>query len=333
MAPQMLLPSAQQAWTNNYNHLTAPQMLTLPAQDAWKTQQASTQTAAQSSAPAQNNFPQSNGNTSTYSAPAPAVKVPTAAQQAPLLASLNSLDTILGNKNSQSQQDHDAAIHSYDAQDATDQQGIDKSIHNNEQTYTANNQAALLNAARAHSGLAAVLASMGALGGTGSEIVDRLTSEAANSDAGNGKKAFQTNADNIDQAAATTTQKEKERRANADATLENNKQNNESSVLTSRQHIYEQLASLFGANTAGGDDYASKAAALAAPIAATTRATVAPYQAASSLYTPAALQQYLAGTQNLNVAGGPSDQSVAAGAPVNSPLSTTNKKDTLAGVA
>jgi hypothetical protein len=108
-------------------------------------------------------------------------------------------------------------------------------------------------------------------------------------------------------------------------------QNNEAGVLGSRQSIYQQLANMYGADDSTGMDYASKASALAAPIAATTRASVAPYQAASSSFSPEAMKSYLAGTQNLevNTAGGGGQGSV----PVNSPLFAGKKKDSLAGVA
>lgn len=255
---------------------------------------------------------------------------PSAAQTDPLLASLGQLDTILGNKNTQSTQEHDRAVAGYDAQDALDHAAIDQNTHQNEQALTSGNQAALLNAANGSSGLRGVLSSLGALGGSGLEVIKHLVGLAANSDTGSARQTFNTNATSIGQSAAQTSQLEKQRRDDAEATLQNNIQNNQSNVLTSKQSIYQQLANLFGAGTSQGNDYASQATALAAPIAATTRASVAPYAAASSLFSPAALQTYLAGTQNLNAsATGP-----ASDTPINSPLyAPTTKKEQVAGVA
>lgn len=259
------------------------------------------------------------------------VPAPSEAQTAPLLASLASLDTILGNKNQGSQDEYGRAIAGYDAQDELDHRAIQQNTEQNEGNYTANNQSALLNAANASSGLRGVLSSIGGLAGSGVNIVKKLVGLAANSDTGAARTTFNTNATDLSQAAANTTQLEKQRRDDAAATLANNKQNNQAQVLNSKQSIYQQLASLFGAGTAKGDEYASTAAGLAAPIAATTKASVAPYAASSSLYSPAALATYLAGTQKLNAsATSGTDSSI----PINAPgYGSPTKKDTLTGVA
>lgn len=274
---------------------------------------------------------QTQAPTQQVSAASTAPAAPTAAQTAPLLASLASLDAILGNKNQGSQDEYGRAISGYDAQDALDHQAIEQNTQQNEGNYTANNQAALLNAANAATGLRGVLASIGGLAGSGVNVVKKLVGLAANSDTGAARTTFNTNATDLSQAAANTTQLEKQRRDDAAATLENNKQNNNAQVLNSKQSIYQQLASLFGAGTAQGDQYASTAASLAAPIAATTKATVAPYAASSSLYSPTALATYLAGTQRLNASatGG-----TGGSLPINAPgYNSTTKKDSLTGVA
>lgn len=257
---------------------------------------------------------------------------PTDAQLSPLLSALSSLDTVLANRNKQSNDEYGRAIAGYNAQDAIDAAAHGQNVTQNEQTLTANDQAALLNAANGASGLRGVLSSLGGLAGSGMDVIRRLVGLAANSDAGAARQTFDTNANNLNTAWSQTTQAEKQRRADADATLQNNLQNNKADVLNSRQGIYQQLANLWGADTAQGADYASKAGALAAPIAATTKATVAPYAAASSLFSPAALQSYLAGTQNLNAAASGNDNGGSA-TPINSPVYSTRRKDTLPGVA
>jgi hypothetical protein len=256
---------------------------------------------------------------------------PTRAQTDPLLASLASLDTILSNKNRQSDDEHTKAIQSYDAQDAIDKQAYDKNVFSNESALTSNNQAALLNAANGSSGLRGVLASLGGLAGSGVDVIKRLVGLAANSDTGAARKTFEVNSDNLAGSWGQAERDQRQRRSEADSTLANNKQNNEANVLTSRQGIFQQLANMFGAGTGEGNTYAGKASELAAPIAATTRATVAPYAKASSMFSPGAMQDYLAGTKNLNVntAGGDS-----GAVPINSPAySSSKKKDTLSGVA
>lgn len=257
---------------------------------------------------------------------------PSRTQLDPLFASLDSLDTILANKNKQSRDEYGRAIAGYDGQFALDKKAYGDNTVQNESTYTGNNQAALLNAANAGTGLRGVLSSLGGLAGSGMDVVQRLVGLAANQDAGAARQTFDVNATNLNQAWGQAEQQDKQRRLDADALLENNLQNNEAGVLTSRQNIYQQLANLYGDTAPEGKTYASKASALSAPIAKTTKATVAPYAKASTLFSPGELQSYLAGTQNLNV-----DSTAPAGnsaTPVNSPIfGTQQRKDRLAGVA
>jgi hypothetical protein len=258
---------------------------------------------------------------------------PTAAQLAPSLASLDQLGdngTIINNKNAQSQDEYQKAIDGFATSDALDKQHYDDNTAKNETAYTNNNHSALINAANASTGLRGVLASMGALSGSGSDIVDRLVGLAANSDTGAARKDFTTNATTLNDAFDTADAASKKRITDANDTLANNKQNNEANVLTSRQAIYDKLATLFGSNSAEGNDYSTKSAALAAPIAATTRAQVSPYEKASSLYSPAALQSYLGGTQNLNVN---TSGNATPSAPINAPNYGSATKDKLTGVA
>lgn len=252
-------------------------------------------------------------------------------QASPLLSSLSSLDTVLGNRNQQAQDDYDRAITGYNAQDALDKQAYDQNVTQNNQNFTSGNQRALLNAANASTGLRGVLGSLGALAGSGAGVINHLVGNAENSDLGDARGTFDTNARTLSNDFARTDQLEKQRRADAGATLSNAKQNAQADVLNSRQSILQQLANLYGADTSQGVNYANDAAALAGPIANTTRATVAPYQAASSLYSPTALQDYLSGTRNLTV-----NTSGGSQTPVNSPSYVApggQKKDTLPGVA
>jgi len=254
---------------------------------------------------------------------------PTAAQTSPLLASLATLDEILGNKNTASQSEYNRAIQGYDAADALDKRAYDENTQQNEKSLTSNNQAALLNAANGATGLRGLLSSLGALGGSGLNIISKLVGLAANQDTGAARDTFDTNATALNQNWAQTEQAGRQRREDADAILKNSIQNNKADVLSSRQSIYQQLAQLYGPDDAQGNVYASKAASLSAPIAATTKATVAPYAKASSLFSPEALKTYLAGTQNLNVNTSGSDATA-----INSPVFPgQKKKDTLPGVA
>lgn len=252
------------------------------------------------------------------------------AQTDPLLASLASLDTILANKNQQSVDEFGRAIKSYDEQDALDKSAFDKNVFSNENTLTSNNQRALLNAANAGSGLKGVLASLGGLAGSGVDVVKRLVGLAANEDTGAARQTFDVNADNLTTAWGQAEREQRQRRLDADAILENSKQNNEANILSSRQSIYQQLANAFGTGDSRGAEYAGKAGALAPEIARTTKATVAPYATASSSFAPGAIQEYLAGTKNLNAGASAPGEAIV---PINSTAFNTKKKETLAGVA
>lgn len=315
----IFIPSAatQNAGTTYNSSLQAP----APAPASQPTAPTAAPTQAPTTQP--DTLLASNGGTAGRPAP-------TDAQLAPLLASLSSLTDILTNKNQNSQDEHDRAINSYNAADTLDANAHNDAVHGNEETYTGNNQAALLNAANASGGLSGVLASLHALGGSGMDVVRRLVGLAANADSGAARNTFDGNAKTIDNGWQTAVREQGQRRDDAESSLVNNKQNNEAGVLTSKQSILQQLATMFGAGTAKGDQYSADSAALSAPIAATTRASVAPYVAPSSTFSPGATQSYLAGTKNLNVtAAGPSS-STAINAPGYNP---SIKKETLSGVA
>lgn len=270
---------------------------------------------------------QRSGYTVQAAAAAPAG--PTAAQLDPLLASLGSLDTILNNRLGNAQSTYDRYINQYNQQDALDRQAFDTQTQTNNEGLASNRQAGLLNAARAGTGLRSVLSGLGGLAGSGSDLINRLVGQAANQDIGQADSAFKTNVTNLNTSWGQAEQQQRQRRADAQANLSNDQQNARADVLNSRKGIYEQLANAYGSTNAKGGEYASKAASLAPQIANTTRASVAPYAAASSSFSPAALTEYLAGTKDLSVNTSGSKQGV-----INSPLFSTNKdKDRLAGVA
>lgn len=248
----------------------------------------------------------------------------------PLLASLGSLDQILGNRLGNAQSTYDRFINQYNEQDALDRQAYDGQVQSNNENLASDRQAGLLNAARGGVGLRSVLSSMGALAGSGSDLISRLIGQAANSDIGQADKTFKTNSSNLNTSWGQAEQQQRQRRSDAGANLQNDQQNARADVLNSRKSIFEQLANVYGTADAKGTQYASQAAALAPQIANTTRASVAPYQAASSLFSPGALQQYLAGTKDLNVNTSGSTQT-----PINSPTfaATQRKDDRLSGVA
>lgn len=215
---------------------------------------------------------------------------------APTLANMGQLDAILANKNTQSQSEYQKNVDAYNAQNAIDKAAYDQNVHDNEYNYTKNNQAALLNAANASTGLRGFLSKIGALAGSGMDVIKRLVGMSSGADLGTSRDTFDTNAGTLNTNWSKAEQEQRQRLADAESVLQNAKLTNENNMLTSKQAMLASLANLYGADTTQGQNYASQAASLAAPLSNTSKAVVAPYVSASSLYTPEALKAYLAGT-------------------------------------
>lgn len=268
---------------------------------------------------------QNTGGGTGYSAPAG----PSAASVNPLLASLAQLDPILQNKLSGAEQTYNRYIGQYDTQDALDKAAYEANQQKIAENLAGQRQTGLLNAVRGGEGLRAVLSSLGALAGSGENVVRRLVGLAANSDLGAADKTFATNTENLTQSWQNAEQAQRQRRIDAEAQRQADIQNAQADVLGSRQKILESLANLYGADTSRGQQYASQATSLAPQIAATTAPSVGRYAAPSSLFSPAAIQNYLAGTKNLSVS-----TDGASNTPINSPLySSEKRKDNLPTVA
>lgn len=255
---------------------------------------------------------QNAGGGGGYSAPAG----PSAAAVNPLLASLGQLDPILQNKISGAEQTYKRYMDQYSAQDLLDKEAYDRNLQQVNENLASQRQAGLLNAIRGGEGLRAVLSSLGALAGSGVNTVRRLVGSAANEDIGAANQAFRTNMGNLTQSWQNAEQAARQRRIDAEAQRQADIQNAQAEVLGSRQKILESLANLYGTGAPQGQQYASQATALAPQIAATTAPSVGRYAAPSSLFSPAALETYLAGTKNLNVSTG----SGTSATPINSPL-------------
>lgn len=236
-----------------------------------------------------------------------------------IMSNMHNLDKVLANRNKTAQDTYNQAYKSYDDTFALDRQARDKAVTQNEQANTDARQAAMVQAAVGGRGLRSVLASMGALGGTGLDLANQAVAREANIDIGNADKNFQTNAGNITDSWARAEDEDTKRRNEAKAILANAKTNNAADVAASRQSMYNQLAGLYDRGTAEANSYLAKSAALAPKIAAGSKQAVAPYAKSQQLFAPGKLQEYLGGVQDLSV-GASAAPSGQTSLPINSPL-------------
>lgn len=226
---------------------------------------------------------------------------PSDSQVNPLLEAIASLDSIRQNALNAARDRFNKFGAQYDTEDANDLATYNRQVDQNEMNLASNRQAALLAAAQGGRGLRAVLASLGALSGTGSQLADRAIANSANLDLGDAQDSFETNVDTLGSAWQQTEREQRQRRLDAEAALENDRQAAESTFLTSKQGILGKLADLFGAGTARGNQYASEAASLYAPLARTSRTAVSDYARPDSLYSQQNLDTYKAGAGDLTV--------------------------------
>ncbi len=236
-----------------------------------------------------------------------------------IMSSMGTLDSVLANRNQTTNDTYNQAVRSYDDTFALDRQARDKAQIQNEQANTDARQAAMVQAAAGGRGLRSVLASMGALGGTGLDLANQAVSREANIDIGNADKNFQTNAGNITDSWARAEDEDRRRRAEATTIRDNSLTNNAADVAASRQSMYNQLAGMYDRGSAEANSYLSQASALNPAIAAGSKQAVTPYAKSQQLFAPGKLQEYLGGVRDLSV-GASAAPSGQTSSPVNSPL-------------
>ena len=190
----------------------------------------------------------------------------------------------------------------YDQQDLID-------YNNQLQTNNENRASAVQNAEQAAAsgsqGLRSVLASLGALDGTGSELAGRAVADSANTDIGGADKTYQTNANSI--AAAQNTYKNSTSKRDADlaTALLNDNRNTKSAgiqkILTAAQNI---------GDTSTYNQYLPQLAQALTPIT--------PLSATQTVYNPASVSSF-APPSGLTVTAAPSSGNSST-TPVNSAL-------------
>jgi len=218
-----------------------------------------------------------------------------------------------------------AAIGSLDIERDTGYRNIDDSFNslisryskeaaNNEADYTEqsetntnnlqkNKQNALIAAAQGRRGLRGTLAALGALSGDGSVLADRAVTTAANQDIGEAADTFATNAQGLDKAIGRFRDEDKDRRAEAETTRNNQRTALEGSIASKRQNYFQKLAEIFGQadRTGEANTNLQRAGELNNEIASKTRVASTAFTPRAAAFTPGDLESYLAGAGDMTV--------------------------------
>lgn len=240
--------------------------------------------------------------------------------------SIDSLDDILANRQSEAQQQYQKMLDTYGAEDAQAQDQYEGQVSKNEKSRETNRHQALNAAAEGSRGLHATLASIGALGGTGRQLANRAVASEANSDIGRSDRAFGDNAEQLFNAFSSLKQQQKQRKKDAESTFKKTKQQNRYDITDKRQGLWEDMSSLWAraGNNSRADQALARASSYTPDLVSNTRPQVSEYAKKPLQYQAPALKNYLAGANNMtvDVKGGGN----APSGPINGSLFASNRK-------
>jgi hypothetical protein len=238
--------------------------------------------------------------------------------------SLDNTGTVLTNALAGADADYKATTDAYDINDAENLTKYNNDVQKNEITRDENTQAGLLAAARGSRGLYATLASLGALGGTGSMLANRAIATEANGDLGAGQKSFDTNVSSLFDARSVIDQQEKQRRLDAKKTWQDTRNNAEYDNIAQNQKLSQEMATQWSdaGNEGEAANWVNKASGYTPQLASKTKKAPTEYAKKSLEYTAPALSKYLGGMNSTAV-------NVAGGNPINGAIytSTSPRKD------
>jgi hypothetical protein len=224
-------------------------------------------------------------------------------------ATIDAINASIANEIQQNQNAYNTAA-SYNAtQDQQDQIDNANQVQGNKESRATAVQNAEQAAASGNQGLKAVLASLGALNGTGQVLAGRAVADSANNDIGGADQTFQNNATAIQNAQTAYTNSAAERDAALKTALSTDNQNAQS---TGTQDILNDAQN--AGDIATYNRFLPQLVQATAPVQALTGST--------TTYNPASVNSF-APTSGLTVTTQPSTNSAAAKSattPVNSAL-------------
>lgn len=250
----------------------------------------------------------------------------TDAARARIQANLNALDGLLAAQNATARGEYDTLLNQYNTEDARAKQDYERQTQTNVDARSRGLQGAYTAATQGSRGLSGVLASIGALSGTGVDLANRAVAQAANTDIGNVNDNYTTNATNLNTAWTRTKEDQDRRRRAAETALKNARLKNAADIAKQRIDLYSQLGDKYA--DAGMFDQAKSTSAKIDPyysiINKGAKVAAPNFSAMKASFDPAALENYLAGGYNQNVStrGGGAGSNL----PANTPLYVQSRK-------
>lgn len=224
-------------------------------------------------------------------------------------ATIDAINASIANEIQQNQNAYNTAASYNTTQDQQDQIDNTNQVTGNKESRATAVQNAEQAAASGNQGLKAVLASLGALNGTGQVLAGRAVADSANNDIGGADQTFQNNATAIQNAQTAYTNSAAERDAALKTALSTDNQNAQS---TGTQDILNDAQN--AGDIATYNRFLPQLVQSTAPVQALTGST--------TTYNPASVNSF-APTSGLTVTTQPSTNSAAAKSattPVNSAL-------------
>lgn len=216
-------------------------------------------------------------------------------------AALEGTNSLLTNGISSIKNALSSLLGKYDTESGANEANYTDQSNSNKQGYLKGQQSALLNAAQGRQGLFGVLASLGALNGSGVELANRAVQQGANADISGANDVFATNQSGLDTNIGQFRTADKSRREDAAGAATDAEKALRSDVAQKQQGIYSNLSNDYAdmENAGEAKRYSDLLAALFPQIAQNAVPSAGPtYQAAG--YTPASLDSYLSGGTTVN---------------------------------
>lgn len=253
--------------------------------------------------------PTSGGSTTTTATPAPTSPNGTAPAKPDKSADIALQNAALGSVGAQRETGLSAIdkalgdlIGNYDTEATSNTGKYHTQSDTNQNNLQTNKQTALVNAAQGRRGLEGTLASLGALNGSGITLANDAVQKGANEDLSAAAGTYGTNQASLDDALAAFNQADQERRQQANTAAGNAKTNVRNNAAKTEQTVDTNLANDYAAmgDEANANKWSAAAAALYPQVAATSipDSNIA-YSGAA--FTPAALQNYIAGADGTSV--------------------------------
>lgn len=217
-------------------------------------------------------------------------------------AALRGADTQLSSGMAAIQETLDKLMGRYSEEATANEKNYGSQSTTNKNNLLRNTQAALLNAAQGRRGLFGVLASIGALSGSGIDLANRAVQQGANADISGANDTFGENQSSLDENIGLFRDADRRRREEAESGTENSRLDLRNQVATNRQKIYSSLADDYSqmGDEARAREYAELVASLFPEIAATSvpKASVG---YSSAAYAPSTLAKYVGGDTGTQV--------------------------------